>query len=38
MRPTDEAFDLKSANRSPVIWYSVLASFAACHTELCSGH
>jgi len=37
MRATVEAFDLKSANRSP--WPGlVFASLAACLTELCSGH
>jgi hypothetical protein len=38
MRPTDETFDLESANRLPLVWLSVLASLATCLTEQISGH
>jgi len=36
-RSTDEALDLESTNRSPLIRLSVLASLAACLAEQCSG-
>jgi hypothetical protein len=39
VHPTDEAFDLKSANRSPYDLASVFVSLAACLSKLfCSGH
>jgi hypothetical protein len=37
MRPTDEAFDLKSENGHLRFWLSVFVSLAARHTKLCSG-